>query len=123
MRPEEAIALACGALTKGDKGEAGSILSKHYPFVPLSNAGRRYSKMKLAWVFARDGFVDRYSGRRLVFPGTLRLLSKLLPEDIFPFHPRWKTDKCHFAFGTCSRLLTIKCRCRVVGTPMISTIG
>jgi hypothetical protein len=32
-------------------------------------------------VFARDGFVDRYSGERLVFPGTLRLLAKLLPNE------------------------------------------
>ena len=45
----------------------------------------------------RDGFVDRYSGKRLVFPGTLRLISKLLPKE-FPFHVNWKTDECHFAF-------------------------
>jgi hypothetical protein len=48
-------------------------------------------------VFARDGFVDRYTGQRLVFPGTLRLLSRLFPIE-FPFHKNWKTDLCHFAF-------------------------
>jgi hypothetical protein len=48
-------------------------------------------------VFRRDGFIDRYSGGRLVFPGTLRLLSELLPQE-FPFHPNWKSDACHFAF-------------------------
>jgi hypothetical protein len=47
--------------------------------------------------FVRDGFIDRYSGRRLVFPGALRLLSLLLPQE-FPFHSNWKTDACHFAF-------------------------
>ncbi|MFZ1427770.1 MAG: hypothetical protein WAS21_13460 [Geminicoccaceae bacterium] len=48
-------------------------------------------------MFTRDGFVDRYSGERLVFPGTLRLLAKLLPNE-FPFHSNWRTDACHFAF-------------------------
>lgn len=48
-------------------------------------------------VFTRDGFVDRYSGDLLVFPGTLRLLAKLLPHE-FPFHSNWKADACHPAF-------------------------
>lgn len=47
--------------------------------------------------FVRDGFIDRYSGRHLVFPGTLRVLSTLFPED-FPFHPNWKTQFTHPAF-------------------------
>jgi hypothetical protein len=42
----------------------------------------------------RDGFVDRYTGTRLVFPGTLRLLSILSPEEL-PFHPNWAYDRCH----------------------------
>ena len=33
-------------------------------------------------------------GKRLVFPGTLRLLSHLLPEEI-PYHPNWKYSECH----------------------------
>ncbi len=48
-------------------------------------------------VFRRDGFVDRYSGERLVFPGTLRLLSDLLPEA-FPFHPNWKVSETHVMY-------------------------
>jgi len=48
-------------------------------------------------VFLRDGFVDRYSGTRLVFPGTLRLLSQLLPEEL-PFHLNWKMSECHMMF-------------------------
>jgi hypothetical protein len=39
-------------------------------------------------VFLRDGYIDRYSGNRLVFPGVLRLISHLLPTD-FPYHPNW----------------------------------
>lgn len=48
-------------------------------------------------VFVRDGFVDRYGGELLVFPGTLRLLSRLLPTE-FPFHPNWKMSATHPAY-------------------------
>ena len=48
-------------------------------------------------VIMRDGFVDRYSGERLVFPPVLRVISLVLPVD-FPFHPNWKTDVTHPAF-------------------------
>lgn len=48
-------------------------------------------------VFMRDGFVDRYSGDRLVFPGTLRLLSTLMPEE-FPAHPNWKMSESHIVY-------------------------
>jgi hypothetical protein len=48
-------------------------------------------------VYQRDGFVDRYSGRRLVFPAALRVMSRLLPDE-FPHHPNWRMDACHFAY-------------------------
>ena len=49
-------------------------------------------------VFARDGFVDRYSGDKLVFPGTLlRLLSALMPDE-FPAHPNWKMSASHVMY-------------------------
>ncbi len=45
----------------------------------------------------RDGFIDRYSGGRLIFPGVLSILSDTLP-DVFPVHENWKTDQCHQAW-------------------------
>ena len=48
-------------------------------------------------VFVRDGFIDRYTGERLVFPPVLRVLSSILPSD-FPYHPNWKTDLTHPAY-------------------------
>ena len=72
-------------------------LTNDYPFTPLANVGRRYTPQQCMSIFVRDGFIDRYSGQRLVFPGTLRLLSMLFPLE-FPFHSNWKTDACHFAF-------------------------
>ena|SRR5688500_18432347 len=48
-------------------------------------------------IFIRDSFVDRYSSQRLVFPGALRLLSRLMPED-FPAHPNWKMSASHIIY-------------------------
>jgi len=48
-------------------------------------------------VFLRDGFIDRYSGTRLVHPAALRLLTILIPEA-FPAHPNWKMNESHIAF-------------------------
>lgn len=49
-------------------------------------------------IFARDGFIDRYSGKRLVFPASLQLISTLLP-DKFPSHPNGKMSETHIAYG------------------------
>ena len=48
-------------------------------------------------VFLRDGFVDRYTGKRLVLPGTLRVIGYLLP-NAFPMHPNWRMAESHIAF-------------------------
>ena len=55
------------------------------------------SKALALRVYQRDGFVDRYSGHRLVFPAALRALSELLPNE-FPHHANWRMDACHFAY-------------------------
>ena len=87
----------CAAVDDRRRDDAAAILSNEYPCMPLKNAGRHYSAIQSMRVFSRDGFIDRYTGKRLVFPGTLRLLSKFFPVE-FPFHSNWKTDECHFAF-------------------------
>jgi len=48
-------------------------------------------------IFVRDGFIDRYKGTRLIFPPTLRIISKLLPLD-FPYHKNGKMSEGHFAY-------------------------
>ena len=93
----DVLNLVCNAIDNGSLPEASAILARDFPFTPLANVGRHYSPLQCMQVFARDGFIDRYSGRRLIFPGTLRLVSMLLPRE-FPFHKNWKTDSCHFAF-------------------------
>jgi HNH endonuclease len=63
----------------------------------LAKVERRYSVRRMLAAFTRDGFVDRYSGVRLVCVAALRLISKRLPDE-FPFQTNWRTDTCHFAF-------------------------
>jgi hypothetical protein len=93
----EILLRVCGAIEEGRLNRAAEVLDSEFPFLPLTANSRRYSRIQLMGVFIRDGFIDRYSGQRLIFPGTLRLLSHLLPAQ-FPFHTNWKTDSCHFAF-------------------------
>jgi len=92
-----AIKKACDEIAVGAVDRARSVISAEYPFMPLSNAGRGYSGYQKTKIFLRDGFIDRYSGDRLVFPAVLRLLSYIMP-DVFPFHANWKTSRCHIAY-------------------------
>ena len=62
------------ALNREDSAVARDILCAEHPFVPVTSAGRRYTELQKLPIFIRDGFVDRYSGQRLVFPGVFRLL-------------------------------------------------
>ena len=87
----------CEALKAGDSDMAASIARSEYPFMTHAFAGRKYTELESTRIFIRDGFVDRYSGNQLIFPGVLRLLSHLLPEE-FPFHPHWKMSQCHIAY-------------------------
>jgi hypothetical protein len=58
---------------------------------------RKYTELDLIQLFTRDGFIDRYTGLRLVIPPGLRVISKTIP-DAFPFHPNWAEGKCHDAY-------------------------
>jgi hypothetical protein len=97
MKKSEIIRRVCDALEKGNTIEAAEIAKREYPFVPIKSAGRQYTEHQSTRIFVRDGFVDRYSGVRLVFPGALRLLSRVLPEE-FPTHPNWKMSESHIVF-------------------------
>ena len=87
----------CDALLVGDKERAISIARTESPFTGEPSAGRKYKESESTRVFIRDGFIDRYSGERLIFPAALRLLSKLLPEE-FPYQSNWKMSECHMVY-------------------------
>jgi 5-methylcytosine-specific restriction endonuclease McrA len=97
MNPSETLSRVCALLKEGGIGEAEATITREYPFVPVLPKTRTYTESQATRVFARDGFIDRYSGERLVFPGTLRLLSLYLPEA-FPYHRNWKVSETHPAF-------------------------
>lgn len=99
MKTEKArvIADVCNALTSGLAESAVSALKRDYPFAPQAITKREYGARESTRVFIRDGFIDRYTGERLIFPPVLRAISLVLPDQ-FPFHPNWKTDLTHPAF-------------------------
>ncbi|RLA39698.1 MAG: HNH endonuclease [Gammaproteobacteria bacterium] len=95
--PADIIASACEALSLAGKDAARSIIATKYPHQEVSNAGRKYTELQSTEIFIRDGFIDRFSGEKLIFPPVLRLLSREIPEE-FPFHQNWKMSECHIAY-------------------------
>lgn len=91
------LAKVCLAISDGELDDASSSLKREYPFAPEPVTKRQYGAMESTRIFVRDGFRDRYTGDRLVFPAVLRALSAVLPQE-FPFHPNWKTDLTHPAY-------------------------
>ncbi len=96
-RKVDAIAEVCAALQRSENDVAAELLRQQYPFDPQPSTPRQYGPVESTRVFIRDGFIDRYSGERLVFPPVLRLISYALPQD-FPYHPNWKTKVTHPAY-------------------------
>lgn len=88
---------ACFALDENRILDAKKIIQSDYPFTPLKSGGRQYSEFQKTKIFLRDGFIDRYSGEKMIFPPVLRLISNLIPEE-FPFHKNWKMSECHIAY-------------------------
>ena len=96
------------ALTIGDKSLAKSVLADSYPFVPQSKAKRSYTPQQSLEVFARDGFIDRYTGQRLVYPSVLYAVAAELPKS-FPFGGgRNKSHRAHWElFPTVDHLVPV----------------
>jgi hypothetical protein len=88
------ISQVCNALADDEDSVAKSRLRRDYPFAPTAPTARKYGEKESTRVFVRDGFLDRYTGERLIFPPVLRVLSIVLPDE-FPYHPNWKTVVTH----------------------------
>lgn len=70
------------------------IIKEKLPFERLPRDSRSYSIKQKLQLFVRDGFIDRYSGDKLLNPGFLRILSDLFPKE-FPYQTNWKQTECH----------------------------
>lgn len=97
MQPADILASVCHLLVQGRVIDAKTSLLAEYPCVSASTPRKAWPLQRAVQVFVRDGFTCRYSGDRLVFPGTLRALAILLP-DAFPYQLHWKQSATHPAF-------------------------
>ena len=93
----ETIEHAISSLAAGDSTGAAEAIRRGFPLKSIERTSRSYTPKQCMQIFLRDGFVDRYSGGRLLFPGALRILSLELPKD-FPYQAHWKTDETHMAY-------------------------
>ncbi len=91
------ISKICKRLTSTNIDDAREIIKKEYPFKPSNHKGRKYSERQKTKIFIRDGFIDRYTGKKLIFPPVLRVISSIFPDE-FPFHKNWKISECHIAY-------------------------
>ena len=87
----------CRLLSLGEQAQAEAVIFRDYPFIPTAKSGRSYTPREMTRVFLRDGFIDRYKGTKLVYPPTLRVISKRLGKA-FPYHKNGKMDSGHFAY-------------------------
>jgi hypothetical protein len=94
----------CEALVSNKLNKARAIIAKELPYQPPKKLKRYFSEYKATEIFLRDGFIDRYSGNKLVFPPVLRLISEIFPEA-FPFQTHWKLSECHIAYWHLSATL------------------
>ena len=92
-----ALSEAIDLLLANCKNEARQLIAEKYPFKPVKTQSRSYSEKEKMQVFLKDGFLERYSGKRLVNPGVLKSITYFFPED-FPYHPHWKMSQCHKAY-------------------------
>jgi hypothetical protein len=106
------LAAVCQAVSVGTPDHAAAILERDYPFAPEMVTKRRFRPTEYLQVFIRDGFIDRYTGDRLIFPPVLRAVSFALQEH-FPYHPNWKTQVTHPAYwevsATIDHLIPVTC--------------
>lgn len=77
--------------------EAKEILKVEYPFHIVEVEKRAYTIDQKIKVFMKDGFIDRYSGERLLNPGILKILSAYFPKE-FPYQSHWKMTDTHVAY-------------------------
>ena len=76
---------------------AKELIQSQYPHKHISIDKRSYSLEEKMGQFLRDGFIDRYTGKRLVNPGVLKIITHYFPEE-FPYDTHWKMTKTHMAY-------------------------
>lgn len=76
---------------------AKEIIKNEYPHTYFEIEKRAYTMEQKMNQFIRDGFIDRYTGQKLLNPGILKIISHYFPDE-FPYHPHWKMTETHMAY-------------------------
>ena len=76
---------------------AKEIIKNEYPHTYLEIEKRAYTMEQKMNQFIHDGFIDRYTGQKLLNPGILKIISHYFPDE-FPYHPHWKMTETHMAY-------------------------
>lgn len=99
QRTERAGALSklAEALSSNDLSTAEAIAARDFAWTLATNDRAGVPKRRAVQIFFRDKFIDRYSGSRLMFPGALIAIGRLMPQH-FPIHPTWKAGHSHEVF-------------------------
>ena len=84
-------------LLENNKEAAKTIICKEYPHFYFEVEKRAYTMAQKMQQFVKDGFIDRYTGQKLLNPGMLKVISHYFPEE-FPYHPHWKMTDTHMAY-------------------------
>lgn len=84
-------------LAQDKKKEAACYLENNYKHTFINYETRTMSHYEKLKIFIKDGFIDRYTGKRLFFPNVLRIISMELGNS-FPYHSNWKMSHCHIAY-------------------------
>lgn len=84
-------------ILEGNKKSAKEIIIEEYPHSYYEIEKRTYTMTQKMNQFIKDGFIDRYTGNKLLNPGILRVISHYFPDE-FPYHPHWKMTETHNAY-------------------------
>ncbi|WP_395049487.1 HNH endonuclease [Flavobacterium sp.] len=87
----------CGLLLDDKRQDCVDFANENYPFINNLSQKRQYTKHQMCKVFLRDGFIDRYSGDKLIFPGLIKILT-LEFSDVFKYHRNWKMSETHMIY-------------------------
>ena len=93
----EIISNIAEMLLNNNKESCLDIISSSYPHNPVNINKRAFSLSEKMTQFIKDGFIDRYTGEKLVNPGILKVISFYFP-DKFPYHPHGKMSHSHIAY-------------------------
>ena len=74
----DALVETCAALSGDNVDRAAEIVRTKYPHRPPIEKRKSFTKNKQIEIFMRDGFIDRYSGERLLYPGVLCVLDHIV---------------------------------------------